>query len=209
VAFYDSNKTGTLVSRIMTDVEGVRNLIGTGLVEFIGGLLTAAIALVVLFKISPQMTGLAFTFVVSFALAANKAFGTIRPIFRERGKLNADVTGRLTESLGGVRVCEGIPRRIPRGRSIFHRRATLAGQRAQDAHRHLGHGTLVHGAAGSGRHGDHVCGAHRIMSGALTVGGFFSYTLFLGFLVAPIIQIVAIGTQLRKLWRAWSALARS
>ncbi|MCU1311865.1 MAG: transporter permease, partial [Candidatus Angelobacter sp.] len=107
VAFYDSNKTGTLVSRIMTDVEGVRNLIGTGLVEFIGGLLTAAIALVVLFKISPQMTGLAFAFVVGFALAANKAFGTIRPIFRERGKLNADVTGRLTESLGGVRVVKG------------------------------------------------------------------------------------------------------
>src|SRR5213592_1742164 len=81
VAFYDSNKTGTLVSRIMTDVEGVRNLIGTGLVEFIGGLLTATIALVVLFRISPQMTGLAFTFVVGFALAANQAFGTIRPIF--------------------------------------------------------------------------------------------------------------------------------
>src|SRR5436853_363266 len=81
--------------------------ISTGLVEFIGGLLTAAIALVVLFKISPQMTGLAFTFVVGFALAANKAFGTIRPIFRERGKLNADVTGRLTESLGGVRVVKG------------------------------------------------------------------------------------------------------
>ncbi|HUS20081.1 MAG TPA: ABC transporter ATP-binding protein, partial [Terriglobales bacterium] len=107
VSFYDSNKTGNLVSRIMTDVEGVRNLVGTGLVELVGGLLTAAIAFVVLWNISALMTGLAFAFVVSFAIAANIAFGTIRPIFRERGKINAEVTGRLTESLGGVRVVKG------------------------------------------------------------------------------------------------------
>ena len=107
VTFYDANKTGALVSRIMSDVEGVRNLIGTGLVEFAGGLLTAAIALVVLFKISTTMTLLAFTFLVGFGLVLNRAFGTIRPIFRERGKINAEVTGRLMESLGGVRVVKG------------------------------------------------------------------------------------------------------
>jgi ABC-type bacteriocin/lantibiotic exporter with double-glycine peptidase domain len=107
VSFYDSNKTGTLVSRIMTDVEGVRNLLGTGLVDLTGGLLTSGIAMVVLFRISPIMTMLAFSFLLCFAIALNKAFTTIRPIFRQRGKINAEVTGRLAESLGGVRVIKG------------------------------------------------------------------------------------------------------
>jgi len=107
VAFYDSNKTGTLVSRIMSDVEGVRNLLGTGLVELAGGLITSGIAMVVLFRISPLMTVIAFTFLLCFGLALKKAFGTIRPIFRERSKINAEVTGRLSESLGGVRVIKG------------------------------------------------------------------------------------------------------
>jgi ABC-type bacteriocin/lantibiotic exporter with double-glycine peptidase domain len=100
IAFYDANKTGALVSRIMSDVEGVRNLIGTGLVEFVGGLLTASIALVVLFRISPVMTVLALGFLLALTVALNRAFGTIRPILRERGKINAEVTGRLIESLG-------------------------------------------------------------------------------------------------------------
>lgn len=100
VAFYDGNKTGTLVSRIMSDVEGVRNLLGTGLVDLVGGLLTSGIALVLLFRTSPQMTMIAVGSLVCFAIALNKAFATIRPIFRERSKINAEVTGRLTESLG-------------------------------------------------------------------------------------------------------------
>ena len=101
-------RSGTLVSRIMSDVEGMRNLIGTGLVEFVGGLLTAVIALVVLIRISALMTGHGAVLVVAaFALVLAKAFRTIRPIFRERGKINAEVTGRLTESLGGVRVIKG------------------------------------------------------------------------------------------------------
>jgi subfamily B ATP-binding cassette protein MsbA len=107
VTYYDANKTGALVSRIMSDVEGVRNLIGTGLVEFFGGLLTASIALVVLFRISPLMTILAFSFFLVFGGVLWKAFGTLRPIFRERGKIYGEVTGRLTESLGGVRVVKG------------------------------------------------------------------------------------------------------
>ena len=107
VAFYDANKTGTLVSRIMSDVEGVRNLLGTGLVDFAGGLVTSGIALVLLLRTSPQMTLIAVGSLVCFAVALNKAFATIRPIFRERGKINAEVTGRLTESLGGVRVIKG------------------------------------------------------------------------------------------------------
>src|SRR5205085_1794991 len=107
VAYYDTNKTGTLVSRIMNDVEGVRNLVGTGLVEFVGGLLTAVIALVLLVRISALMTGVAVLFLLCFLVVMQRAFGTIRPIFRERSKINAEVTGRLTESLGGVRVVKG------------------------------------------------------------------------------------------------------
>src|SRR6266852_5075459 len=107
VGFYDSNKTGNLVSRIMSDVEGVRNLLGTGLVDFAGGVVTAGIALVLLFRTSALMTLIAVGSLLCFAVALNKAFATIRPIFRERGKINAEVTGRLTESLGGVRVIKG------------------------------------------------------------------------------------------------------
>src|SRR5256714_12808077 len=107
VNYYDSHKTGELVSRIMSDVEGIRNLIGTGLVEFLGGLLTAAIALVVMFRISAGMTVMAIGFLSIFAFALRKAFGVMRPIFRERSKINAEVSGRLTESLGGVRVVKG------------------------------------------------------------------------------------------------------
>jgi len=95
VSYYDSNKTGTLVARIMSDVEGVRNLVGTGLIDFVGGLMTALIAFVVLVRISPTMTGIAFGFLLVFGLALRKAFKTIRPIFRERSKINAEVTGGL------------------------------------------------------------------------------------------------------------------
>src|SRR6266567_1773283 len=107
VAYYDANKTGALVSRIMSDVEGVRNLLGTGLVDFAGGILAAGIALVLLLRISAPLTLIAVGSLGCFALALNRAFATIRPIFRERGKINAEVTGRLTESLGGVRVIKG------------------------------------------------------------------------------------------------------
>ena len=107
VAYYDANKTGVLVSRIMSDVEGVRNLVGTGLVEFAGGLVTALISLVILTRISPLMTGLALAVVLTFGFVLSRAFKTIRPIFRERGKITGEVIGRLTESLGGVRVVKG------------------------------------------------------------------------------------------------------
>src|SRR5664279_4773473 len=107
VSYYDSNKTGTMVARIMSDVEGVRNLVGTGLVDFVGGLLTAVIAFAVLMRISPIMTMIAFGFLLVFGVGLRKAFKTIRPIFRERSKINAEVAGR---SAGG----EGLPRRGPR-----------------------------------------------------------------------------------------------
>src|SRR5215467_3094607 len=107
VRYYDANKTGALVSRIMSDVEGVRNLVGTGLVEFIGGIFTAIIAFGLLLKINATLTLIALGFLAVFGSILQKAFRSIRPIFRERGKINAEVTGRLTESLGGVRIVKG------------------------------------------------------------------------------------------------------
>lgn len=198
VTFYDSTKTGTLVSRIMTDVEGVRNLIGTGLVELAGGLLTSGIALVVLFRISTLMTALAFSFLICFALALNKAFGTIRPIFRERGKINAEVTGRLAESLGGVRVIKGYHAE-EREEKVFSKGV----QRLLDNVMRTLTATSVMSLSASvlmGVVGAIIMfiGARQILSGTLTIGGFFTYTLFLGFLVAPIVQIVSIGTQLTE-----------
>ena len=198
VSFHDSTKSGTLVARIMSDVEGIRNLIGTGLVDLVGGLLTAAIALVVLFRISALMTALAFGFLLCFALALRKAFGTIRPIFRERGKINAEVTGRLAESLGGVRVVKGYHAE-EREEHVFSkgvlrllenviRSLTATSVMSLSASLLLG----VVGAVVM------YVGARQIAAGTLTIGGFFTYTLFMGFLIAPIMQIVQIGTQLTE-----------
>jgi ABC-type multidrug transport system fused ATPase/permease subunit len=198
VSFYDANKTGNLVSRIMSDVDGVRYLLGTGLVELAGGLLTSLIALVVLFRISALMTVLAFGFLLCFALALNKAFSTIRPIFRERGKINAEVTGRLAESLGGVRVIKGYHAE-EREEAVFAKGvrrllenviSTLTATSLMSLS-----ASLLMGVVGAIIM---YVGAHQILAGTLTVGGFFTYTLFLGFLVAPIIQMVAIGTQITE-----------
>jgi len=198
VAFYDANKTGNLVSRIMSDVEGVRNLLGTGLVDFAGGLVTSSIALVLLFRTSPQMTLIAVGSLACFAIALNKAFATIRPIFRERGKINAEVTGRLTESLGGVRVIKGYHAE-EREESIFAggvRRLLDNVMRTLTATSVMGlSASVLLGGVGAVTM---YVGAHQILAGTLTVGGFFSYTLLLGFLVAPIMQIVSIGTQLTE-----------
>jgi ABC-type multidrug transport system fused ATPase/permease subunit len=198
VAFYDANKSGSLVSRIMSDVEGVRNLLGTGLVDFVGGLVTSGIALVLLLRTSAQMTLIAVGALVCFGLALNKAFATIRPIFRERGKINAEVTGRLTESLGGVRVIKGYHAET-REEAIF---ATGVRRLLDNVMRTLT-ATSVMSLSASVLLGcvgavTMYVGAHQISSGTLTVGGFVSYTLLLGFLVAPIMQIVSIGTQLTE-----------
>jgi ABC-type multidrug transport system fused ATPase/permease subunit len=198
VAFYDTNKTGSLVSRIMSDVEGVRNLLGTGLVDFAGGLVTSCIALVLLLRTSPQMTLIAVGSFVCFGIALNKAFATIRPIFRERSKINAEVTGRLTESLGGVRVIKGYHAE-QREEAIF---ATGVRRLLDNVMRTLT-ATSVMGLSASVLLGvvgavTMYVGAHQIASGTLTVGGFVSFTLLLGFLVAPIMQIVSIGTQLTE-----------
>ena len=198
IAFYDSTKSGVLVSRIMTDVEGVRNLIGTGLVDLVGGLLTATIALVVLFHISALMTAIAFGFLVGFALALKKAFATIRPIFRERSKINAEVTGRLSESLGGVRVVKGYHAE-EREERVF---ASGVLRLLDNVMRTLTATSVMSLAASLllGFVGAVIMyvGARQIVVGTITIGGFFTYTLFLGFLVAPIMQVVQVGTQLTE-----------
>lgn len=198
VAFYDENRTGTLVARIMTDVEGVRNLIGTGVVDFVGGVLTALLAFAYLIRVSVSMTLLTFVIMAVFAVVLQRAFKTIRPIFRERAKINAEVTGRLTESLGGVRVVKG-----------YHAEESEAEVFAGGVQRLLNNvissltaqslmtlsSTVILGIVGS------VVmwmGAHLNAAGKLTPGAYFSYVMFLAFMTAPLIQLVAIGTQLTE-----------
>lgn len=198
VSFYDANKTGALVSRIMSDVEGVRNLLGTGLVEFVGGLMAAAIALVLLLRISAPLTLIAVGSLGCFALALNKAFATIRPIFRERGKINAEVTGRLTESLGGVRVVKGYHAE-EREETIFAggvRRLLDNVMRTLTATSLMGlSASVLLGVVGAATM---YVGGRQMVAHTLTAGSYFSYNFLLVFLVAPIMQIVSIGTQLTE-----------
>ncbi len=198
VAFYDENRTGTLVARIMTDVEGVRNLIGTGVIDFVGGALTAVFALCYLIKLSVQMTMVTFVILVAFGLVLQKAFKTIRPIFRERAKINAEVTGRLTESLGGVRVVKG-----------YHAEASEANVFAAGVDRLLRNvissitAQSLMSLASTGILGIvgaliMYLGAHQVVAGHLTTGAYVTYVMFLAFMIAPVAQLVAIGTQLTE-----------
>jgi subfamily B ATP-binding cassette protein MsbA len=196
--YYDATKVGALVSRIMSDVEGVRNLVGTGLVDFVGGLLTAAIAFVVLVRISPLMTAIAFGFLIVFGVVLRKAFQTIRPIFRERGKINAEVTGRLTESLGGVRVIKGYHAEA-REHAVFSaglERLLENVFRTLTATSLLGlSSAMLMGVVGAIVM---FMGAREILAQKLTLGGYFTYVMFLGYLAAPLFQVVGIGTQVTE-----------
>src|SRR6202140_1509232 len=198
ISFYDANKTGVLVSRIMSDVEGVRNLIGTGLVEFVGGLMTAIFALVYLIHASVTMTALAFGILLVFGGFISKAFKTIRPIFRARPKINAEVTGRLTESLGGVRVVKGYHAE-EREEKVF----SGGVQRLLDNVLKTLTATSLMSLSGAGLMGlvsalIMELGGHKVLSGSMTLGQFFAFNVFLGLLVAPVFQIVAIGTQITE-----------
>jgi ABC-type multidrug transport system fused ATPase/permease subunit len=198
VAYYDANKTGALVSRIMSDVEGVRNLIGTGLVEFVGGIMMAVLSLCILLWISPLLTCLALVFIASFGLGLRSAFGRIRPIFRERGKINAEVTGRLTESLAGVRVVKGYHAEAAEAR-VFSggvdrllenviRSITAISFMSLSA-------TTMMGLVGAVVM---FVGGQQILAGHLTLGGFMAFTAYMAFLVAPMFQVVGIGTQITE-----------
>src|SRR5712664_2127875 len=198
IAFYDANKTGVLVSRIMSDVEGIRNLVGTGLVEFAGGLMTAAIALVYLIHTSVTMTGLAFSILLVFGFGFSWAFKTIRPIFRARPKITAEVTGRLTESLGGVRVVKGYHAE-EREEKVF----SSGVQRLLDNVLKTLTATSLMGMSATVLLGlvsavIMYFGSREILSGTMTRGTLIAYSGLLAMLVAPIFQLVAIGTQLTE-----------
>ena len=198
VSFFDNQKAGALVSRVMTDVEGVRNLVGTGLVQLIGGSITAIISLVILININAMMTLFVLLPVGIFALIALKAFGYIRPIFRERGKINAEVTGRLTETLNGIRVIKGFNAEEQEQKTFEAgvERLFLNVKKSLTATAFMtSTSTFLLGIASAGIMG---IGGFFIMEGRLTYGEFVSFTLFLGFMIAPIVQMSNIGSQLTE-----------
>ncbi len=198
VSFFDNNKSGALVSRIMTDVEGVRNLVGTGLVQLIGGSLTAIISLFILIDINGLMTLFVLFPILIFAFIALKAFGYIRPIFRARGKINAEVTGRLTETLNGIRVIKGFNAE-EQEYLVFERGVEQLFQNVKKSLTATAFmtsaATLLIGLASAGIMG---IGGYFIMNNTLTYGQFVSFTLFLGFMIAPIVQMSNIGSQLTE-----------
>jgi ABC-type multidrug transport system fused ATPase/permease subunit len=196
--YFDNTKTGEMVSRIMTDVEGVRNLVGTGLVQLFGGILTALAALILLLMINATMTVVVLVPLAVFGLISLKAFGYIRPVFRERGRINAEVTGRLTESLGGVRVIKGFNAEeyevgvfrqgVERLFENVKRSLTATSLVTSLA-------TLILGLTAVGIMG---IGGIQIMQQKMTIGDFFAFTLYLAFLIAPIVQMSNIGSQITE-----------
>lgn len=198
INFFDNTKSGELVSRIMSDVEGVRNLIGTGLVQLFGGVLTAIVAFVLLIQISATMTLYIMVPLLVFGLISLKAFGYIRPIFRKRGQINAEVTGRLTESLNGVRVIKGFNAEDQEIKTF-----ELGVDRLfKNVKKSLTSTSLVTSAAtlllGLATVGIMGVGGNMIMKDTLTVGDFFAFVLYLGFLIAPIVQMSNIGSQITE-----------
>ncbi|MGB2171870.1 MAG: ABC transporter ATP-binding protein [Flavobacteriaceae bacterium] len=198
IGFFDNQKAGALVSRVMTDVEGVRNLVGTGLVQLIGGSITALISLVILIQLNAWMTLFVLLPVGVFAIIALKAFGYIRPIFRERGKINAEVTGRLTETLNGIRVIKGFNAEEQEQKAFEKgvERLFLNVKKSLTATAFMtSASTFLLGIASAGIMG---IGGYFIMQGNMTYGEFVSFTLFLGFMIAPIVQMSNIGSQLTE-----------
>jgi len=198
VSYYDENRAGTLVARIMTDVEGVRNLIGTGLVQFVGGMLTAVLVFFFLLHQSVVVTLTVFAVVGAFVFVLQYGFKAIRPIFRERGKINAEVTGRLTESLGGVRVVKGY-----HAEEREHKVFSAGVDRLLDNVMKSLTMTSVLGSASTTVLGIVSAlvmwlGGHLVLKGTWSVGAYFQYNVFLALMVAPVFQIVAVGTNLTE-----------
>ena len=198
ISFFDNNKSGALVSRIMNDVEGVRNLVGTGLVQLVGGVLTSVLCLIIMIKISAMMTLLVLVPVAIFGFISLKAFAKIRPIFRERGKINAEVTGRLTETLNGVRVIKGFNAEQQEIKSFelgverlfLNVKASLTSTSLITSS-----ATFLLGLASAGIMG---IGGYMMIGDTMTTGDFFAFTVYLGFMIAPIVQMSNIGSQLTE-----------
>lgn len=198
IHFFDDNKSGGLVSRVMNDVEGVRNLVGTGFVQLIGGSLTAVGAFIILISINPWMTLFVLLPISVFAIVALKAFGYIRPIFRVRGKINAEVTGRLTETLNGVRVIKGFNAEEQESKTFEKgvEKLFLNIKKSLTANAFIqSSATLLLGLASAGIMG---IGGYFMAGGTLTAGDFLAFIGVLGFMIVPIVQMGNIGSQLTE-----------
>ncbi|PSG86272.1 ABC transporter ATP-binding protein [Aurantibacter aestuarii] len=198
IRFFDNTKSGALVSRIMSDVEGVRNLIGTGLVQLVGGSFTAVVSLIILIKLNAWMTLFVFVPLSIFAFIALKAFKYIRPIFRKRGKINAEVKGRLTETLAGIRVIKAFNAEAQEEK-VFEKGVDELYQNVKKSLTATAlmtsSSTFLIGVATTGIMG---IGGYYMMQDQMTSGDFLFFTLVLGFMIAPIVQMSNIGSQLTE-----------
>jgi ABC-type multidrug transport system fused ATPase/permease subunit len=198
IRYFDSTKSGELVSRIMNDVEGARNLVGTGLVQLLGGILTAVVALFLLIHINVAMTLCVLVPLLLFGITSLKSFGYIRPIFRERGKINAEVTGRLTESLGGIRVIKGFNAEEQEIR-VFEKGVERIFQNVRKSMMAISllksSSAFLLGLSGVAIMG---LGARSILAGTMTIGDFVAFSLYLGFLITPIAEMGDVGSQLTE-----------
>jgi subfamily B ATP-binding cassette protein MsbA len=198
VSYFDSTKTGVLISRIMTDAEGVRNLVGTGLIQLLGSFLTAILALAFLFYLNWTLTAVMLVVLIGFGSMMTIAFKRLRPLFRERSVINAEVTGRLTETIGGVRLVK-VYVAEPRERLVFARGVhklfrnvakTITGSSA------VGAGVaVITGIIGVLMI---VIGGRAMLSGSMTLGSFIQYVFFVGLMAVPLVQIASIGTQVTE-----------
>jgi subfamily B ATP-binding cassette protein MsbA len=198
VSFFDSTKTGVLISRIMSDAEGIRNLVGTGIVQLVGGLLTALLALGVLFYTSWQLTAITLVVLAGFGVMMAIAFKRLRPIFRERSVINAEVTGRLTETVGGVRIVK-VYTAEDREERVF----AAGAERLFNNVRSTITGTSAVGAATTAIIGVigvllTIVGGRAIIAGQMTLGDFVRYIFFIGLVAAPLVSIASIGTQISE-----------
>ena len=198
VRYFDSTQSGVLVSRIMSDAEGIRNLVGTGLVQLVGGLVTAVLCVGLMFWVNWQMTVITILVLGAFGGGMAYAFRTLRPLFRERGKINAEVTGRLTEALGGIRIVKSYTAE-KREEIVFTKGAhrlfrniakSMTGVSATTAG-----GTVIVGVIGVLMI---VLGGRAILAGEMTPGDFFMYAILIGLVAAPLISIASIGTQITE-----------
>jgi ABC-type multidrug transport system fused ATPase/permease subunit len=198
VRYFDSTQTGVLVSRIMSDADGIRNLVGTGLVQLVGGFVTAILGMGVLFYLNWRLTTVTLLVLGAFAGGMAYAFRTLRPLFRERGKINAEVTGRLTEALGGIRIVKSYTAE-KREEIVFTKGAhrifrnvakSMTGVSATTAG-----STVIIGVIG-------VLmiwlGGRAIIAGEMTLGELISYIFFIGLVAAPLVSIASIGTQITE-----------
>jgi subfamily B ATP-binding cassette protein MsbA len=198
VRFFDSTQAGVLISRIMTDAEGIRNLVGTGLVQLTGSIVTAIVALGYLFYLNWELTLATIVALGAFGAVMATAFNRLRPLFRERGKINAEVTGRLNETLGGIRIVKTYTAE-KREELVFtkgvHRLFRNIAQSITGVSATTAFSTFVIGVIGMIMI---LLGGRSILAGEMTVGEFFQYIIFTGLMAAPVVQIASIGTQISE-----------